>query len=238
MYDVAIIGGMGPEATAALFSRLVRRTQAARDQEHMTICVFNDARIPDRTAYLLGDGEDPLPRILENIHRAKAAGCKRFVVPCNTAHAFAKDYAAVKGIDFINMIEETCKALKHNHPGQPAVVLATHGTVRTQVYGHAGEALGVDIRYPGPKAQDRVMAMIHAIKGGAYDEEQLAQELLSLLEADNPPQNPVYVLACTELSLLTPALRRLRPGLFVDAMDVLCERTITACGYRVKDEHP
>ena len=234
MYDLAIIGGMGPEATAALFSRIVSRTLAASDQEHMTICVLSDARIPDRTAFLLGKGPDPLPRIMENIARARAAGCKHFVIPCNTAHHFADAYAAVEGITFINMVDAACALAKRTHPGKPVMVLGTHGTVQANVYGRAKEAAGLDIRYPSPAAQERVMAMITAVKGGMYDAAALARELVSMLESASSNEELVYILACTELSLLTPALQEMRPARFLDALDAAADSAILACGYRVR----
>ncbi len=235
MYDLAIIGGMGPEATAALFSRLIARTQAGKDQEHMRLCVLNDPQIPDRSAYLLEGGENPLPRILAGIRQARDLGCRRFVIPCNTAHCFAEEYAAVPGIAFIDLVAETQAALRRDYPGQAVCLLATSATVKTGVYSRGQGAKGLLLRYPSPRAQQRVMAMIREIKAGGHDPTALARELVTLLETDQQ-RFGVYVLACTELSLLAPALGVLRPGLFLDAMEVLVRSAIRACGYQVKEE--
>lgn len=234
MYDLAIIGGMGPEATAALFSRVIARTDAATDQEHMAVCVLSDARIPDRTAHLLHGGPDPLPRILKNIERARDMGCRRFVIPCNTAHHFAQAYEAVPGIAFINMVDAACALAKTLHPGKPVMVLGTHGTARMNVYGRAKEAQGLQILYPSASAQERLMQMIVSIKSGAYDAAALAGELVKLLKDELRGGEPVYILACTELSLLTPALETLHPGRFMDALNAAAEQAIRACGYRVR----
>ena len=234
MYDVAIIGGMGPEATAALFTRLVQRTDAARDQEHLRVCMLSDAGIPDRTEYLLHGGDSPLPRILHNIELARQLGCPRFVIPCNTAHFFADAYRAVEGITFISMVEQACVALKRLHPGQTVCVLGTDGTAAMDIYGRAMRAHGLDMRYPEPPAQQQVMATIRHIKSGAYCAEKLATQLVALLDTQPACDRLVGLLACSELSLLKDALEQLRPGRFVDALDALCESTIEACGHRVK----
>lgn len=53
MFDVGIIGGMGPAATAELFRRIVLYTFAQTDQEHIKLYILNDPTIPDRTDYIL-----------------------------------------------------------------------------------------------------------------------------------------------------------------------------------------
>ena len=52
-FDLGIIGGMGPEATVEIFHRIVSKTKAQSDQEHMRICILNQTRIPDRTKSIL-----------------------------------------------------------------------------------------------------------------------------------------------------------------------------------------
>ena len=36
---VGILGGMGPEATADLFMRIIRATPAKRDQDHLRVII-------------------------------------------------------------------------------------------------------------------------------------------------------------------------------------------------------
>ncbi|MFW5897146.1 MAG: aspartate/glutamate racemase family protein, partial [Bacillota bacterium] len=58
---VGIVGGMGPEATADLFMKIIRATPATCDQDHLPVVIVSDPSVPDRTQAVLGDGEDPLP---------------------------------------------------------------------------------------------------------------------------------------------------------------------------------
>ena len=37
MYDMGIIGGMGPQSTATLFERIIKHTEADQDQSHPDI---------------------------------------------------------------------------------------------------------------------------------------------------------------------------------------------------------
>jgi len=63
---IGIIGGMGPEATLDLFRKILRNTPANKDQDHLHLIIDNNTSIPDRTDYILGKGENPLPFILES----------------------------------------------------------------------------------------------------------------------------------------------------------------------------
>ena len=90
----AVLGGMGTLATES-FVRLVNKaSQAHSDQEYLDYLVFNDASVPDRTAFILGKSqEDPFPVLADDIAKATAAGASFIVLTCNTAHYFYLPYA-------------------------------------------------------------------------------------------------------------------------------------------------
>ncbi|HRZ88514.1 MAG TPA: aspartate/glutamate racemase family protein, partial [Spirochaetia bacterium] len=82
---LGILGGMGPEATADFFRKVVDATPAAKDQDHIHILVNCDPSIPDRTENILGRGPDPLPALIEAGKRLAAAGATVGAIPCMTA---------------------------------------------------------------------------------------------------------------------------------------------------------
>ena len=45
---IGILGGMGPEATADLFYRIIRATQVEKDQDHFHVIIDSNSKIPDR----------------------------------------------------------------------------------------------------------------------------------------------------------------------------------------------
>lgn len=66
MYDIGIIGGMGPKATSILFDKIVNFTDANCDQEHPSIIILDNSKIPDRTHYILTkQGSSPFDGIDE-----------------------------------------------------------------------------------------------------------------------------------------------------------------------------
>lgn len=54
---IGILDGMGPEATADLFYRIVRATPVERDQDHPRTIVYSNSKVLDRTLAILGKGE-------------------------------------------------------------------------------------------------------------------------------------------------------------------------------------
>ena len=224
MFDVGIIGGMGPAATAELFRRIVLYTSAQTDQEHIKMCILNDPTIPDRTDYIIKNSKSPLPAILRNINIARDIGCKYFAIPCNTSHFFCTEFEAVRGIEFINMVGETCKYAAEVFPGRQICVLATLGTTEADVYKKIGVTVG-KIVYPSMEVNTTLMEIIRCIKAGESNLMKLADRLLQMLLNEFSANETVFVLACTELSLLLPYLNRQ----FIDAMDVLAGTIISKC---------
>lgn len=224
MFDIGIIGGMGPAATAELFRRVVLYTYAQTDQEHIKMCILNDPSIPDRTDYILRNGKSPLQAILHNINIAREVGCKYFAIPCNTSHFFYKEFEGVQGIEFINMVEETCRYGAKVFPDKQICILATLGTIEGDVYKRIGKTEG-NIVYPSMEINKILMETIRYIKAGANNLKELADRMFQTISCEFSADKTVFVLACTELSLLLPYLN----GYYIDAMDVLAGVIITKC---------
>ena len=128
---IGILGGMGPAATADLFTKIVSLTKADRDNEHIRIYVDNNTEIPDRTQAILFGGENPLPYMLESAKKLEEMGADCIVMPCNTAHYYYDQLTASVSVPFLNLIEEAAKALPEgSHPG----LLATSATAKTGIY--------------------------------------------------------------------------------------------------------
>ena len=86
---LGVLGGMGPQATNTFYQRIIDRTQAESDQEHLQVLLWSDAKIPDRTAGILAEGEaaENLPPPAGQGQKAaggRAARC--WPSPCNTSH--------------------------------------------------------------------------------------------------------------------------------------------------------
>jgi aspartate racemase len=230
---VGILGGVGPMATAYFMQRVIAMTDADRDQDHVDMLVWNHASIPDRTAYLLGDSdENPGPVMAEDARALERAGARFIAVPCNTARAFHDEVAAAVDIPVIDIVEETVTAARAAVPGLTTLgILGTDGTLRSEAYHRAAEAVGLTPVVPDDDVQKDVMSMIYdGVKAGMPVERDRFDAAVEHLRAKGAE---AVVLGCTELSILRTDLRVTDTDV-VDSLDALAARTILLAGGRLR----
>lgn len=200
---IGVLGGMGPEATADFFAKLVAATPAARDQDHLRVLIDNDPSVPDRSAAVAGRGPSPAPRLAAMARGLVAAGAELLVMPCNTAHAFADAIvAAAPGTPLLSLIDAAVTSARRSVPGLRSVgLLATRGTLQARLYDDAFEAVGVSVVTPSEGDQRLVDEVIAAVKGGrSGNAERAALQAVALRLTEAGAA--AVVTACTELPLV------------------------------------
>ncbi len=231
---LGIIGGVGPAATALFFQRVVEYTDVHSDQEHLDIDIVNRPGIPNRTDYLLG--LEGAPSFVEPMNQAarqlEAAGCTVLSTPCNTAHAELD--AIAQGLTvarFVNMLNETATFVKDLGVTKCAI-MATSGTLATQVYHRALAAFGIEAAAPAATDQQLVMRIIYDQVKAGIDADARGFSALCEKMADQGCDG--IILGCTELSLV-PIPLRVKGACVVDALNVLAWRCVQECGAPAKD---
>ncbi len=196
---IGIIGGMGPAATYDLFRKIIEKTDAKTDQEHIHICIDCNTNIPDRTRAILDDGEDPVPELVRSGIRLQAMGADVLVMPCNTAHYFYERITPFLDVPLLNMLQETAREIKRQKIGKVGL-LATDGTLRSGVYHKVLSEAGIETVTPSPEKQAAVMEMIYqGVKAAKRDLNPASfQAAVDELFAKGAQ---VLVLGCTELPL-------------------------------------
>ena len=228
---LGILGGMGPQATQIFYQRIIDRTLAERDQEHIPTLIWSDAQIPDRTAFLLaGRGEEVYRRLLADARLLEGAGCTVIAIPCNTSHYFVDRLQGDVGIPVLNMVRETVQRLRDG--GRKTVgILATDGTVQMGVYQKECEKAGLTCYTPPADIQKLVMSIIYdEIKRG---ETGSREKFFAIDRAVREAGCDCAILGCTELSVYRTWHGL--PPFYVDAMDVLAERAIVSCGKKLRN---
>src|SRR5690606_31259272 len=124
---LGVIGGMGPKATSVFFEKIVNRTVAHKDQDHLNMVILNHATLPDRTnAILTNTGETFINAVKSDFKLLEAAGVANIAIPCNTSHYFYEELQKLTTIPIINMVEETIKEIHEKHgEGTKVGILAT-----------------------------------------------------------------------------------------------------------------
>ncbi len=231
---VGVIGGVGPLATAYFLDKVVRLTDADRDQDHVDLVVFNHASIPDRTAFVVGESAaNPGPVMADDARRLESFGAQFLVLPCNTAHTFTEEIARAVTIPLLSIVGETIDEAQRRVPGLArAGILATTGTVRSGVYHRALAERGIEPVSPGEADQDAVMTIIYEqVKAGRPVDLEALRSVVRRL-ADDGAQ--VVLLGCTELSVVAQDAELLADPLYVDSLDVLARATVARAGKRVR----
>lgn len=226
-YRLGVLGGMGPQATNTFYQFIIDRTDAQSDQEHINALILSDSDMPDRTAAILGGGEareTVFRRLLADARLLENAGCTCIAVPCNTSHFFLDQIQEQIGIPILHMIRETARLLVSRGLKRPGI-LATDGTIQTQLYQKEFSAAGIQAVIPSPPVQQLVMSLIYDdIKAGRDGDPQKFAAIHKDLLAQGCDCG---VLACTELSVF--ADKHHLPPFYTDAMAVLAERAVEAC---------
>ncbi len=228
-FKLGVLGGVGPAATVDFMRKVVRLTQAARDQDHIKMVVEQNPQIPDRTANLIGSGEDPTIPLLATCKRLEGDGADAVAIPCNTAHAYVDRIQPHLGIPIVNMLTEVVAHLRSQLPGVARVgLLATTGTVASGVYREVIEAAGLSLLVPDAACQARVMEAIYGAAGvkAGFTGGACSAHLAAAIEHLAAQGAQAIILGCTELPLieLDPALREAR--VLIDPTEILAARCV------------
>ena len=221
---IGILGGMGPEATIDLFYKIIKFTPAEKDQDHLRIIIDNNPKIPDRTAAILGKGEDPLPALQETARNLEKAGADFIIIPCNTAHYFLSSIQKSVKIPVINMIEETAKETQQRTPQiQKVGLLASIGTYKTEIYHQYFKKFNIEVISPEEKDKKEVMKVIYAVKAGNLSD-VIKKDILKIAQKLIDIGAEAIITGCTEIPLILKEGDVLVP--IIDPTQVLAEVAI------------
>lgn len=230
MYDLGIIGGMGPKATNIALSRIIDYTYAKCDQEHISIIVLNNTKIPDRTSAILNNENDVLNILAEEFNTLEKLNVPVIIATCNTSHYFIRKLNT-NSIIFVDAIEETKNYINNTYKEKIFCVLGTTGLVSADVFCKNNER--GNLFYPDIVNQKNIMDIINQIKSG-LDAAFVAEKMLKIMnKIQDENKNIIFILACTELSILRDFLYASYKC--VDCLDVLVTRAICKCGYKIND---
>lgn len=228
---IGILGGMGPEATADLFHRIIRTTPAEKDQDHFRTIIDSNPSVPDRTEAILHGGEDPIPEMQKSGRTLQEAGVDFIIIPCNSAHYFHEKLSSKLDVPLLHMIDLTAERASNDYQEvRKAGLLATDGTVQSGIYHKRFEQKGIDIITPESQEQEDVMDAIygHIKKGNLEEGGRILKVVAEKLESAG---SDVIICGCTEISLVLHDGDIEKPVL--DPLQILAETAVeVAAGKR------
>jgi aspartate racemase len=215
---VGIIGGMGPEATVDLMRRVVAKTPAQDDADHIHLLIESNPKIPSRIAHLIdGTGADPTPELIRIAANLERAGADALAIPCNTAHAYADSIRRAVSIPLLDMVSLTVERLRAKGAARVGI-LASTAVHSTALFSKALSDHGIEVVRPA--RQDDVMALIKRVKRG--DTGLQAQVALGRIALDLAVQADLLLIACSELSVIAAGVT----VPFVDSLEILAQAIV------------
>ena len=216
---LGVIGGMGPEATSFYYARVIARTKAESDQEHINMIILSHATMPDRTQAILTGNKLPfLKAITQDARDLEMLGVENIAIPCNTSHYFLEDIQKSTSVPIINMVEESVRYVVEAHPKVKKIgIMGTDGTMQAKTYHRACEKF--------------VMSLIYDdIKKGKPGDKNKFDRAYNDLKAKGCD---AVILACTEISVFKECYQV--PADCMDAMDVLVRESIIRSGAEYRE---
>jgi aspartate racemase len=199
---VGILGGMGPGATVTMFQNILRATPAQADQDHLRMLIYNNPKIPDRTAAICHQAADPLPALIASARLLEQAGVDFIVIPCVTAHYFYEGIQAAVAVPILHIVKETLQFASEHYPECTTIgLLSTMGTVRTGLFQRFSKEWGIRILTPPETMiQQHVMQAIYHVKAGVVSGEPTKQ-LRDAAEYLIQSGAQAIIAGCTEIPL-------------------------------------
>ena len=211
---IGVVGGIGPYAGLDLFYKILNRTKAACDQEHLPISMLSVPHsIPDRTEFLLGNSKiNPATTISKVIYALYNQGSTVIGMPCNTAHAkpiFNEIIERIpKEVKLVHMINEVSKFIKNKYPSMENVgILSTMGTSISHVYPDCFSQYGLNgIQVSEEIQKNYISPAIYSKDYGIKAQSnpvtaQAKKELLKGIDYLDREGAEIIIMGCTEISL-------------------------------------
>jgi len=203
---VGILGGMGPEATIDLFTKIVKGSKVKKDQDHLRIIIYNNSKIPDRTLAIEGKGLSPLPDLIQSAKVLEKAGVDFVLIPCITAHYFFAHLQKKIKIPILHILEETLKYIQTQLKEVHNIgIIATTGTVHAGLFQDTFSKTDIKLTFPPVEAQKKwVMGAIYGKRGiKVIGPSENSKRLIFKVSKELISQGAQAIIAgCTEIPLV------------------------------------
>jgi aspartate racemase len=233
---IGILGGMGPDATVDCFDKIIKNTPATKDQDHLRVVIDSNPNVPDRTAAIIGDGQSPVPAMVEGCHALQRAGADFIIIPCVSAHVFLADVQQQIELPVLSIFDGVAEAVTRDHPEIKIVgLIGTTGTVSGGLFQKRLAQEDITTLVPGDAMQAEIMAAIYDIKNSKPSRSMtdITNELVSAAESlilKKPEGAQGIIAGCTEIPL---ALKQKHLSIpYFDAVTILARAAIIKAGIR------
>lgn len=199
---IGVLGGMGPEASSTLYSKIIKYAQqaygAVQDFDYPPVILYSLPLLGfDQTGIV--DEAIVKSQLIEGVKRLESANCDLIIIGCNTVHTYYDEMQASVRIPIFNIIEETKKRVVS--AGYKKVGLfASESTNRLDLYQKRLGNAGIEVLSPNAEQQEVLNRVIEHVMGGNQKMDDVI--LLKDIARDFLKQGAeAIVMGCTEIPL-------------------------------------
>ncbi len=224
LLKIGVMGGMGPETSAAFYKRIIQLFQTelgARHNFEFPEMVVHNVRAPDNVE--AGVGNELLEHMLASMRLLAQTGMDFIAIPCNSAHVHIQAVQAASPIPVMDILEETAQVVQARGM-KKVLVLGTRSTLGYNLYPPYLNRLGVAAIVPNEDEQAALTRIIMAVCDGSVGA-ATKREMLQVIQAY--PQAEGVILGCTELPLVLTEAEIPIPTF--DTLEILCQATFQRC---------
>ncbi len=199
---IGILGGMGPEASANLYYKMIKYAQhkygAVQDADYPPIVIYS---LPlfgfDETGIV--NKELIKKQLIEGVKKLEHADCDLIIIGCNTVHIFYEEMQSAIKIRILNIIEETKKkVIKFGY--KKVGLFASESTTKTKLYQNKFKESGIEVISPNAAQQKMLNKVIEHVMGG----NQTVDDIIALKDIARDFLKrgaEAIVMGCTEIPL-------------------------------------
>jgi aspartate racemase len=199
MRPIGILGGMGPEASADVYLKIIRQSygHAAENMDAYPHILINNIPTPNifqrfnkETGIYLG----------EQAHILEVAGAKAIGVACNSAHHFWSEMRAALSPDvwLVDMIDEVAKKVEQDGFKKIGILSSTMSRPLYEKAVSSRHCQIAPLREPEQEEVDRIISRILA----GERTPELKAALRTLAEGQMARDANCVVLGCTDLPII------------------------------------
>jgi len=201
MKKIGILGGMGPEATADLYMKIVKYYQenfgAKYDSDFPPFIIFS-VPIPDVVESMKNE-----KKVLEMLSEAcvglEREGCVFILIACNTVQYLLEELKKSVRTPIIGIAEVNAKYVKNKY--KKVGIVGTKIMIEKKVYDKAFKEAGIELVKPDDGDQEKVTRVIMNQLAGKVTEED-KRLLVEMITNLNFRGAEAVLIACTDLPLV------------------------------------
>lgn len=219
--SIGILGGIGPEASADLYSRIIKLYQKnfyTRYSSDFPEIIIHSVPLPDIVELPYNRDEVAL-MLQESCQKLERFGANFIAMPCNTGHIFLEEMRASVRIPILSIMNETAKYLPEE--SQPVLILATDMTIKSKLFQTIFDGKQIAWKIPESIDQQKMSDIILSVNAGNNGVAQ-EQELVRMIDKSGAKS---VLLACTELPMAISQQATQVP--LLDTIEILAESCFT-----------